>query len=41
LAARAAVEAHLDFVETAQKAQVKADRNELIARKRYEHERSR
>jgi GntR family transcriptional repressor for pyruvate dehydrogenase complex len=41
MAARAAVEAHLDFVETAQKAQVKADRNELIARKRYEHERSR
>jgi GntR family transcriptional repressor for pyruvate dehydrogenase complex len=40
-AARAAVEAHLDFVEAAQRSQVRTDRNEAIALKRYEHERSR
>ncbi|MBM7069506.1 FadR/GntR family transcriptional regulator [Actibacterium sp. 188UL27-1] len=33
-AARAAVEAHLDFVEIALKDQIKADRNEVIARQR-------
>ncbi len=36
--ARAAVEAHLDFVAAALSAQQKADRNEAIARKRMEHE---
>jgi GntR family transcriptional repressor for pyruvate dehydrogenase complex len=41
VAARAAVEAHLDFVEAAQRLQVRADRNEAIALKRFEHERSR
>jgi GntR family transcriptional repressor for pyruvate dehydrogenase complex len=40
-AARAAVEAHLNFVEDAQMKQLKADRNEAIARKRFEHEQSR
>lgn len=40
-AARAAVEAHLDYVETALRAQQKADRNEEIARQRYEHEQGR
>lgn len=33
-AARAAVEQHLDFVEIALKDQIKADRNEIIARQR-------
>ncbi|PHQ83639.1 MAG: GntR family transcriptional regulator [Thalassobium sp.] len=37
-AARAAVEAHLTFVEIAMTDQKKADRNEAIARKRFEHE---
>ncbi len=37
-AARAAIEAHLDFVETALSDQQKADRNEVFAQKRYEHE---
>lgn len=37
-AARAAVEAHLDFVAAALSAQQRADRNEAIARKRMEHE---
>jgi len=37
-AARAAVEAHLGFVETSLKDQQKADRNEEIARQRYQHE---
>ncbi|MGI1662420.1 FadR/GntR family transcriptional regulator [Palleronia sp. KMU-117] len=41
VAARAAVEAHLDFVEAAQRLQVRADRNEAVARKRFEHEQSR
>ena len=36
--ARAAVAAHLDFVQTALTAQAKADRNEGFARKRFEHE---
>lgn len=36
--ARAAVEAHLSFVETALSEHRKAERNEEIARKRYEHE---
>lgn len=40
-AARAAVEAHLDYVEAALRAQLKADRNEEIARQRYEHEQGR
>lgn len=40
-AARAAVEAHLDYVETALRAQQKADRNEEIARQRYQHEQGR
>ncbi len=37
-AARGAIEAHLDFVETALSDQQKADRNEVFAQKRYEHE---
>ncbi|MCF2871038.1 FCD domain-containing protein [Octadecabacter sp. G9-8] len=36
--ARAAVEAHLGFVETALFDQDKAERNEAIAKKRFEHE---
>lgn len=36
--ARAAVAQHLDFVQQALEDQQKADRNEAIARKRYEHE---
>ena len=40
-AARAAVTAHLDYVEQAIVDQVKADRNEVIARQRFEHEQSR
>lgn len=40
-AARAAIEAHLNFVEKALADQRKADRNEAIARQRFEHERSR
>ncbi|QQA43447.1 FadR/GntR family transcriptional regulator [Pelagovum pacificum] len=36
--ARRAVEAHLGFVEQALRDQQKAERNEEIARKRYEHE---
>jgi len=39
--ARAAVAAHLGFVEQALKDQQKADRNEAIARKRFDHERQR
>jgi GntR family transcriptional repressor for pyruvate dehydrogenase complex len=38
VAARAAVEAHLGFVEDALFDQDKAERNEAIAKKRYEHE---
>ncbi len=37
-AARAAVAAHLDFVEAAMLAQRKAERNEAVARQRLEHE---
>ncbi|WP_300546835.1 FCD domain-containing protein [Roseovarius sp.] len=40
-AARAAVIAHLDYVEKSLADQQKADRNESIARQRFEHERSR
>lgn len=40
-AARAAVEAHLGFVEDALLQQAKAERNEVIARKRLEHEKRR
>jgi len=40
-AARAAVIAHLDYVEKALADQQKADRNETIARRRFEHEQSR
>lgn len=40
-AARAAVEAHLTFVEESLIAQRKAEKNEEIARMRYEHEQSR
>lgn len=36
-AARAAVEAHLNFVETALSEQQKSDRNEGFAQKRFEH----
>lgn len=35
--ARAAVEAHLDYVEASLLDQQKLDRNEVIAKKRYEH----
>ena len=37
-AARAAVETHLDYVETALRDQQKADRNEDVARQRLQHE---
>ncbi len=40
-AARAAVIAHLDYVEQCLADQQKADRNEAIARQRFEHEQSR
>ncbi|WP_102109502.1 FadR/GntR family transcriptional regulator [Oceaniglobus roseus] len=40
-AARAAVADHLTFVETALADQVKAERNEVIARQRLEHEQGR
>ncbi len=40
-AARAAVIGHLDYVEKALADQQKADRNENIARQRFEHEQSR
>lgn len=40
-AARAAVTAHLDYVEQAFVDQIKAEKHELIARQRYEHEQSR
>jgi GntR family transcriptional repressor for pyruvate dehydrogenase complex len=39
--ARAAVEAHLNFVEQALVDQIRADKNETIARQRLEHEESR
>lgn len=40
-AARAAVEAHLAYVERALSDQIKADRNEEIARQRFDHEQQR
>jgi GntR family transcriptional repressor for pyruvate dehydrogenase complex len=40
-AARAAIDAHLGFVETAILEQARAARNEAVARQRLEHERSR
>ena len=39
--ARAAVKAHLDFIEAALHAQRKTERNENIARQRFEHEQAR
>ena len=41
VAARAAVEAHLDYVEAAMTAQRRADRNEAVAKQRFEHEQQR
>lgn len=41
VAARAAVEAHLGFVETALSEQLRAERNEAVARQRLEHEQGR
>ncbi len=41
VASRAAVEAHLNFVEIALSYQKKADRHEAIARKKFDHESSR
>ncbi|HEX9859306.1 MAG TPA: FCD domain-containing protein [Paracoccaceae bacterium] len=39
--ARAAIEAHLSYVEQALSEQIKAERNEAVARQRFEHEQSR
>ncbi len=39
--ARAAVVAHLNYVEQSLTAQIKAERNEAVAKQRFEHERSR
>jgi GntR family transcriptional repressor for pyruvate dehydrogenase complex len=41
VAARAAVEAHLNYVEKSLAEQIKAEKNEAIARQRFEHEQSR
>lgn len=41
VAARAAVTAHLTYVEQALSDQIKADRNEVVARQRFDHEQSR
>jgi GntR family transcriptional repressor for pyruvate dehydrogenase complex len=41
VAARAAVEAHMDYVKQSMADQIKAARNEVIARQRLEHEKSR
>lgn len=41
VAARAAVDAHLSYVEKSLTEQIKADKNEAIARQRFEHEQSR
>ena len=41
VAARAAVSAHLDFVESALASQRKADQNEAVAQRRMEHEEAR
>lgn len=40
-AARAAVEAHLDYVERSMFDQIKSEKNEAIARQRFEHEQGR
>ena len=40
-AARAAINAHLDFVEMALADQLKAEKHEVVARQRYQHEVSR
>lgn len=40
-AARAAVETHMDFVQSAMTDQIRAERNDAVARQRLEHERSR
>lgn len=40
-AARAAVEAHLDYVEKSLAEQIRAEKHEAIARQRFEHEQSR
>lgn len=39
--ARAAVSAHMDYVKSALSEQIRADRNETFARKRYAHEQDR
>ncbi|MGB8812195.1 MAG: FCD domain-containing protein [Paracoccaceae bacterium] len=41
VAARAAIETHLSFVEQALNEQIKADQNEAVARQRFEHEQTR
>ena len=41
VAGRAAIRAHLDFVEEALFGQQKSEKNEKIAKLRYEHEQSR
>ncbi len=41
VAARAAVVAHLSYVEQSLAAQIKAERNEAVAKQRFEHEQSR
>ena len=40
-AARAALVTHLNYVETSLAAQIKAERNEAVAKQRFEHEQSR
>jgi GntR family transcriptional repressor for pyruvate dehydrogenase complex len=40
-AARAAIEAHMGFVEVALSEHLRADRNEAVARQRLEHEQTR
>ena len=41
VAARSAVEAHLNYIETSLGEQLRAEKNETIARQRFEHEQSR
>lgn len=41
IAARAAINAHLDFVQAALEDQLKAEKNEAIAQQRFDHEMSR
>ena len=41
VAARAAVVAHLNYVERSLAAQIKAERNEAVAKQRFEHEQNR